>query len=60
MPKTQTWDVVVGLADQGPSAPPPMLGQHNRDVIVAELGLDAARFAELESLGVIGTKPPWA
>jgi len=50
----------VGLADQGPSAPPPTLGQHNREVLIGELGIDEARFAELESQGVLGTKPPWA
>jgi crotonobetainyl-CoA:carnitine CoA-transferase CaiB-like acyl-CoA transferase len=34
--------------------PPPLLGQHTRDVL-AELGLDDARVTELERLGVVAT-----
>jgi crotonobetainyl-CoA:carnitine CoA-transferase CaiB-like acyl-CoA transferase len=36
------------------SAAPPLLGQHTREVL-AELGLDAVRIAELEARGVVST-----
>jgi crotonobetainyl-CoA:carnitine CoA-transferase CaiB-like acyl-CoA transferase len=35
-------------------APPPLLGQHTREVL-AELGVDDARFAALEEAGVVAT-----
>jgi len=36
--------------------PPPTLGQHNREVLIGELGLSEAEFAALEEAGVIGTE----
>jgi crotonobetainyl-CoA:carnitine CoA-transferase CaiB-like acyl-CoA transferase len=43
------------LASEPPTATaPPLLGQHTREVL-AELGLDAARIAELEARGVVAT-----
>jgi crotonobetainyl-CoA:carnitine CoA-transferase CaiB-like acyl-CoA transferase len=38
------------------TAPPPTLGQHNREVL-GGLGLSEADIAELEAAGVIGTDP---
>jgi crotonobetainyl-CoA:carnitine CoA-transferase CaiB-like acyl-CoA transferase len=42
--------------DSGTAAPsaPPLLGQHTREVLT-ELGLDAARIADLEARGVVAT-----
>jgi crotonobetainyl-CoA:carnitine CoA-transferase CaiB-like acyl-CoA transferase len=37
--------------------PPPTLGQHNREVLQGELGLDKAEFERLEAEGIIGTRP---
>jgi crotonobetainyl-CoA:carnitine CoA-transferase CaiB-like acyl-CoA transferase len=34
--------------------PPPLLGQHTRDVL-AELGVDEERLATLEQIGVVAT-----
>jgi hypothetical protein len=34
-----------------------LLGEHNREVLVGELGLSDAEFAQLEADGVIGTVP---
>jgi len=50
----------VGLADERPRTAPPTLGQHNREVLGGELGLDDEALAELEAKQVIGTRPPWA
>jgi formyl-CoA transferase len=36
----------------------PLLGQHSREILAAELGLDEARLDELESSGVIGVRQP--
>ena len=38
-------------------APPPTLGQHNREVLHSELGIDDQEFDRLETEGVIGTRP---
>jgi len=37
--------------------PPPTLGQHNREILQGELGLDDREFAELEEAGIVGTRP---
>jgi len=37
--------------------PAPMLGEHNEEVLAGELGLDAARIAELEHMSIIGRQP---
>ena len=39
---------------QGPETRVPWLGEHTDEVLTAELGLDAARLAELRAHGVIG------
>jgi len=39
-----------------PAAPPPLLGRHTREVL-SELGIEAARIAELEKRGVIQSSP---
>jgi crotonobetainyl-CoA:carnitine CoA-transferase CaiB-like acyl-CoA transferase len=49
----------VGLADGHPSRPPPTLGQHNREVLVGELGISADELARWERDGIIGTTPAW-
>jgi crotonobetainyl-CoA:carnitine CoA-transferase CaiB-like acyl-CoA transferase len=38
-------------------APAPTLGQHNHDILVDDLGVSEARYAELEAAGIIGTWP---
>ena len=40
------------------TGPPPMLGEHN-DEVLAELGLDAAELDRLRSEHVIGNAPVW-
>jgi crotonobetainyl-CoA:carnitine CoA-transferase CaiB-like acyl-CoA transferase len=35
----------------------PMLGEHNREILVDELGLTEAELAELEAAGLVGTRP---
>jgi crotonobetainyl-CoA:carnitine CoA-transferase CaiB-like acyl-CoA transferase len=39
------------------SSPPPLLGQHNREVLAGLLGVSDAELAELERTQVIGTRP---
>jgi crotonobetainyl-CoA:carnitine CoA-transferase CaiB-like acyl-CoA transferase len=38
-------------------APAPTLGQHNHEILVGELGLTDVEFADLETKGLIGTRP---
>jgi len=38
-------------------APPPTLGQHNREILQGDLGLTDEELAELEAEGLIGTRP---
>ena len=38
-------------------SPPPTLGQHNREILQSELGIDDAELARLEADGIIGTRP---
>jgi crotonobetainyl-CoA:carnitine CoA-transferase CaiB-like acyl-CoA transferase len=38
-------------------SPAPTLGQHNREVLIDELGLDDDELARLERAGVVGTRP---
>jgi crotonobetainyl-CoA:carnitine CoA-transferase CaiB-like acyl-CoA transferase len=38
-------------------SPPPTLGQHNREVLQTELGLDDPEIDRLEAAGIIGTRP---
>jgi crotonobetainyl-CoA:carnitine CoA-transferase CaiB-like acyl-CoA transferase len=38
-------------------AAPPTLGQHNREVLQGELGIDDREFERLEAEGIIGTRP---
>ncbi len=37
--------------------PPPTLGQHNREILQGELGIEDQEFEQLEEAGVIGTRP---
>ncbi len=47
--------------DQGPQpfwrAPAPCVGEHNREVLIRELGITETEFSELESRQIIGTEP---
>lgn len=45
-----------GEAASGRRAAPPVLGQHNREVLASELGLSAAELDELEAAGVLATR----
>jgi crotonobetainyl-CoA:carnitine CoA-transferase CaiB-like acyl-CoA transferase len=38
-------------------SPSPTLGQHNHEILVDDLGLDEAQYAELEAKGIIGDRP---
>jgi crotonobetainyl-CoA:carnitine CoA-transferase CaiB-like acyl-CoA transferase len=38
-------------------SPPPTLGQHNREILQSELGLDDEEFDRLVADGIIGTRP---
>ena len=38
-------------------APPPTLGQHNREILQGELGVDEGEIERLEAEGIIGTRP---
>ena len=38
-------------------SPPPTLGQHNREILQNELGLDDAEYDRLVEEGIIGTRP---
>ena len=44
----------VPLSIRGPG---PTMGQHNREVIQGLLGYDDARYAELETAGIVGDRP---
>lgn len=49
----------VGVAGDGPSTPPPTLGEHNREVLEGELGFDRETVDTWEEAGLIGRKPAW-
>jgi len=38
-------------------SPPPTLGQHNREILQSELGIDDKELQRLEAEGIIGTRP---
>ncbi len=38
-------------------SPPPTLGQHNREILQSELGIDDRELEKLEADGIIGTRP---
>jgi crotonobetainyl-CoA:carnitine CoA-transferase CaiB-like acyl-CoA transferase len=46
--------LILSKTPRDPVRPAPLLGQHNREVLVDELGLDAAEFDGLQAAGVIG------
>ena len=43
--------------DRWVRSPAPTVGQHNREILVDWLGCSDADLAELESAGIIGTRP---
>ncbi len=43
--------------DRWITAPAPLLGQHSRDILVGQLGLDPSTYDDLEAAGVTGTWP---
>ena len=49
----------TGLADARPRRAPPTLGQHNREILGAELGLSDAALEALRQKSVIGERPHW-
>lgn len=46
--------LILSETQREPVQPAPLLGQHNREVFVDELGLDPAEFEALQAAGVIG------
>lgn len=49
--------IFSGLERDLHRTPPPTLGQHNREVLQSELGIDNREFERLEAEGIIGTRP---
>jgi crotonobetainyl-CoA:carnitine CoA-transferase CaiB-like acyl-CoA transferase len=49
--------IFSGLERDLHRAPPPTLGQHNREVLQSELGIGLAEIDRLEAEGIIGTRP---
>jgi crotonobetainyl-CoA:carnitine CoA-transferase CaiB-like acyl-CoA transferase len=49
--------IFSGLERDLHRGPPPTLGQHNREVLQNELGIEKAEFERLEADGIIGTRP---
>jgi crotonobetainyl-CoA:carnitine CoA-transferase CaiB-like acyl-CoA transferase len=49
--------VFSGLERDLHRGPPPTLGQHNREVLLNELGIEKAELERLEAEGIIGTRP---
>jgi len=49
----------AGLAGGLPARPPPTLGQHNREILVEELGFSEEELAAWERDGIVGSKPGW-
>ena len=48
--------IFSGLERDLHRTPPPTLGQHNREVLQSELGIDDLEFERLEAEGIIGTR----
>ena len=55
-PIPRTLVAKFGRFDPGPRSAAPLLGQHNREVLI-EAGLSEAEVYELETAGIIGTRP---
>ncbi len=49
--------IFSGLERDLHRGPPPTLGQHNREVLLNELGIEKAERERLEAEGIIGTRP---
>jgi crotonobetainyl-CoA:carnitine CoA-transferase CaiB-like acyl-CoA transferase len=54
---TPTLPFRFASVDRWLRTPAPTLGQHNHEILVDELGVDEATYADLEAKQVIGTRP---
>ncbi len=54
---TPTWPFRFASVDRWLRTPAPTLGQHNHDILVDDLGIDEARYRELENTQIIGDRP---
>jgi crotonobetainyl-CoA:carnitine CoA-transferase CaiB-like acyl-CoA transferase len=52
-----TWPFRFSSIDGRHKRPPPLLGEHNREILTGLVGLSDDELAELEAAGVIGTAP---
>jgi crotonobetainyl-CoA:carnitine CoA-transferase CaiB-like acyl-CoA transferase len=54
---TPTLPFRFASVDRWLRTPAPTLGEHNHEILVDELGVDEATYAELEANQIIGTRP---
>jgi crotonobetainyl-CoA:carnitine CoA-transferase CaiB-like acyl-CoA transferase len=54
---TPTLPFRFASVDRWLRAPAPVLGQHNRDILIGDLGLDEAYYDDLVAAGIIGDRP---
>ena len=55
--RTRTWPFRFASVDRWLRSPAPTLGQHNREILVDELGVDEVTYAALEAAEIIGDRP---